>query len=248
MSDTDIAAHSAAFRNSLSTKISGNIDAIVNDNTPKLDEAYAKLTSLQAWYAFVLEQSITKEAAGFHIEAQNDGLTSSVLVMSGLWRPALKSLRSLIENVIRCLYYMDHPVEYRLWEAGAARPPFQKLFEYLEGHPDVKAFSEGASAIGLLKGEYSKLSNVVHASAKEFRMTDDINKSNLWKTAKGSVGQWSTSQSSVLKGVNLIMLPLFKGKLQGAANKGLREALSLVIPAPKDAAIKAELGIQIIRS
>ena len=76
--------------------------------------SYRRIVSLQAWRTF-LELRISADSLAFFLEAQNDALTSHVFASLGSWRSALKALRSCIENVAFCLYYKDHPVEFRLW-------------------------------------------------------------------------------------------------------------------------------------
>lgn len=248
MIDAEIAANAKAFKDSIQPKISSNIKVIIKANSNALDEAYERLTTLQAWRTYVFESRLSKGTLGFYSEAQNDGLTSLLLVVSGLWRPSLKSLRSLIENMIHCLYYMDHPVEYRQWESGKNRPTFQKLFEYLETHPDVVTLPAAlSSCVSDLKKSYSHLSNVVHSSSKELRMTDDINQTNLWKVTTASTGQWATVYKGVLRDLNLLMVLLLKSDLQGAANQQLRKSISVAIPSKKDAAIKLHVNVRVLR-
>lgn len=245
--DAEISAHALSFRASLNEKISGNLDAIIASSSAKLDEAYARLTTLQAWRNFVLEEHTSPAAVGFYSEAQNDGLTSSVLIMAGLWRPAMKSLRSLIENILHCLYFNDHPVEYRLWDSGKFRPSFKELFDYFLAHPDVSNLPAQLNGALELKLHYKHLSNVVHASAREFRMTSEIETLKLWKTTADGVGKWASTHKNVLRDVNLLLLSLFSSRVQGASNKGLRESLAIVIPASRDSAVKTNLGVKIIR-
>lgn len=248
MIDADTAAHALAFRNGLAQILTSNVESVINKSSEKLDEAYARLTTLQAWRSSILESTLQESSLGFYSEAQNDGLTSIALVASGLWRPALKSLRSLIENILHCLYYMDHPIEYRHWESGIHRPTFQKLFEYFESHPDLSKLSPNLQAVGSLKSHYSHLSNAVHSSAKDLRMTDDLNPANLWKTSSSSIGKWAATQKNVLRDINLLILPLFSNSLQGAAHKSLRESLCQVFPVSKDNIIKTGLGVRLIRT
>jgi hypothetical protein len=78
-------------------------------------------------------------------------------------------------------------------------------------------------------------------------MTDDLNQSNLSKVSAAVVGRWSTIQRGVIRDTSLLMLALFRTRLQGAANKGLREALATVIPSSKDSQIRTELKVRIVR-
>jgi hypothetical protein len=247
VADAEINANAKAFRTGLSPKLDANLGTITGHSAAKLDDAYARLTTLQAWRVFVLEERLTPEAIGFFSEAQNDGLMSSALMSVGMWRPAMKSLRSLIENILHCLYYNDHPVEYRLWEAGKLRPTFKDLFDYFLAHPDVSNLPDNLQGIGELKNHYKHLSNVVHASAKEFRMTNEIETLKLWNTTADGAGKWAATHKNVLRDVNLLILSLFAAYLKGAAHKGLREALSLGIPAARDGAIKSSHGVTVVR-
>lgn len=243
----ELQANSRAFRAGLPGTISANLHGVEAAHAQKLDEAYARLTSLQAWRTFVLEDHVSSDVLGFFSEAQNDGLTSIVLVASGLFRPALKSLRSTVENVLHCLYYMDHAVEYRQWEGDKHRPTFKDLFDYFERHPDVARVSDSVNPVGKLRATYKQLSTYVHASSKEVRMTDDLAQTNLWRTTVGAIGKWASAQRAVQRDVNLLLLCLMSKHAQGAAAPGLREALAYAIPSGKDAAIRTDLGVRIIR-
>jgi hypothetical protein len=245
--DAEIAANAAAFRNSLSAKLSDNVTAVLAVGEAKIDLAYARLTTLQAWRSYVLETQLSANAIGFFSEAQNDGLTSVAQVTSGLWRPSLNALRSLLENVLHCFYYADHPVEYRLWEKGDYKPPFQKLFDYFEKHPDLATIPTGLAVIPELRKHYSELSEAVHSSAKKSRMTDDLNQTQIWKTSAADIGKWSTLQKNLLRDVNLMMIALFREQLVGAKVKGLREALALAVPQGKDVLIRGSFGVRILR-
>lgn len=245
--DQEVTSNAETFRQSVPTAIASNIDEIVARDSALLDKAYARLTTLQSWRSFVLDQRISKEALGFFAEAQNDGITSSILISSGLWRSSLKSLRSLIENLIQSTYFMDHPVEYRRWAEGKLRPTFSELFKYLSEHPDICELPEGLNPVADLKAHYRHLSNVVHASALEFRMTDDVDDLVLWKTSAADIGSWSTTHKRVLIAANKLYLALFSIHLQGAASKGLRESLAIVLPASLDDKIKAQMSVNILR-
>lgn len=248
MTDYELKGNAERFRSSLTKNFSENVNSVIKSDSEKLDDAYARMSTLQAWRAFVLERHSSASSLGFLSEAQNDGLTSIVLVAGGLWRPSLKSLRSLLENILHCMYYRDHAIEYRLWEAGKYRPSFKNLFDYFESHPDVIPIPEELKSVPSLRKHYRELSEVVHASAKASRMTDDLNQTQIWKATRADVGSWSTLHRNVIKDINLLLIALLKEHLQAASNKGLREALAISIPSTKDATILSGLGVRIIRS
>jgi hypothetical protein len=94
-----------------------------------------------------------------------------------------------------------------------------------------------------LQNEYSTLSKAVHASAKSFRMTNDVKTTLLWNEAKPSLNQWQTREAAVLTNINLLLLAHFRENLSGAAEAGLREAVSLAIPAAAYPEVKANLKV-----
>lgn len=207
--------------------------------------SYRRIVSLQAWRAF-LENRISNSSLAFFLEAQNDALTSHVFANLGSWRSALKALRSCIENLMFCLYYKDHPVEFRLWETGQHALAIAEFVTYLDHHPQRVAVAT-VDPMPRIRKEYATLSKAVHASAKGFRMTEDIKSTLLWSDAKASLGQWQTRESAVLVGLNLLLLAHFRGELAGASASPLREAVSLVIPTSLYPEIKANLAVVLRR-
>jgi len=189
--------------------------------------SYRRLVSLQAWRTF-LEPRVSSPSLAFFLEAQNDALVSHVFASLGSWRSALKSLRSCIENVAFSLYYKDHPIEFELWEAGKHKPPISDYLTYLEHHPR-RVTAARVDPMPHIQAEYSTLSKAVHASAKSFRMTNDVKTTLLWSEAKASIGQWQTREAAVLTNLNLLLLAHFRDQLCGAAEPGLREAIGLAI-------------------
>ena len=205
----------------------------------KFEESYVRLVSLQAWRSELFERVIPADALAFFLEAQNDAVLSHVLARMGSWRLALKSLRSLIENTYQCLYYMDHPVELSLWQAGHHRMGRAVLQGYLEAHPQVRGMDANVTGITTLSAEYETLSKAVHASAKGFRMTADLDSTKLFGSEAASLGQWQTRERKVLAGVNQLLLTVFRDELQGSKAPNLRKAISFAIPVAQHAGIKS---------
>lgn len=248
MTDPEIARNAQEFRDGLVAALTANIGAVVAKNATKIDEAYARLTCLQAIKAYLLDGSTSEGALGFFAEAQGDGITSLVLVTSGSSRSSLKSLRSLIENIVRSIYYADHPVEYRLWDQGKHRPTFKSFFEYLSAHPELSTCDFSLKATETIYATWKKLSQSVHASVKGERMTDKSGKITVWKTNQHAVGQWATFQQAVIRDVCLLYLTLYSQSMKGATLKPLREALAIALPTKLDSKISANLGVKIVRA
>lgn len=210
-------------------------------------ESYRRLASLQAWKSILLENRITRDSLGFFLEAQNDGLVSHVFAALGSWRSALKSLRSCIENVCLCLYYMDHPIELELWHQGKHSLNFAAIMEYLGRHPALNSVRQSVNGLEILKKEYTILSRAVHGSAVGFRMSADDIGVRLWLSDQASLGAWATREAHTLCGINLVLLATFRNDLQGARLMDLRRAVSLAIPGSKHKDIKQFLKITLMR-
>ena len=206
-------------------------------------KSYRRLVSLQAWRADLLESIISAESLGFFLEAQNDALVSHVFARCGSWRSALKSLRSSVENICFCLYYMDHPVELQLWESGKHKPGFTATKDYLLSHPRLANLDIAITGLQTVADEYSTLSRAVHASAKSFRMTDDAKTTLLWSSEKPKLGAWETREGHTITALNMLLLSMFREHLQGARLPNLRKSVSFAVPVSKHKAIKDKLGI-----
>jgi hypothetical protein len=217
-------------------------------NTAHFENSYMRLTSLQAWRSNIIEPYLSDGCVGFFVEAQNDALISHIQASMGSWRVALKAQRSLIENILLCLYYKDHPVEFVLWEQGKFRIPFSEALPYFKKHPAISILPDGITGLGVIDQEYGKLSKAVHSSSIDFRMTEDGKALSLWKADKKYENIWESHEKKTLQGINLLLISFFKEYLQGTNLGGLRETLGFVIPPEKDAEIKKSLGVKIKRS
>jgi hypothetical protein len=206
---------------------------------------YRRLVSLQAWRSELLEPTITDDALGFFLEAQNDGLVSLVLTQLGSCRAALQSLRSCMENVLFTLYYMDHPVEFALWNLGRHRLAFNQLEAYFTGHPSLDGIPQDIHGLRALSDEYSVLSRAVHGTAVSFRMSASDTGTQLWCDDVPRLGMYETRQKRTISTLNQLLLCVFREQLQGAVRVNLRKAISLAIPASRHSAIKASTGVSL---
>jgi hypothetical protein len=209
-------------------------------------ESYCRIATIQTWRIHVIQGACDEDSEAFFFEAQNDLLVSHCLAQSGSFRQALKALRSFIENVFFALYYMDHRVELKKWEAGQHKATFTELHNYFLGHPGLEGANVRDTGLDALKEEYSTLSKAVHGSAKKFRMTKDLADVQIWMSDQPLVGMWATREKSVVVSVNLLLAHLFRTKLTGAQLKGVREVLGVVMPPKRRQYLKSKLKINLI--
>lgn len=219
----------------------------LSSSEDKYLKSYTRLVSLQAWRVF-LEPRLSVDSLAFFLEAQNDALISHVLARLGSWRSALKALRSCIENVTACLFYMDHPVELQLWHQGSHKLGFTEVTKYLERHPQIAPTNHNQTGLPTIQEEYATLSRAVHGSAAHFRMTVDAQSTLLWSDSKPSLGKWYSREQRTISGLNLLLLTLFREQIRGTSFPDLRKAVSLAIPVSRYTQVKADLGITLVRT
>lgn len=209
--------------------------------------SYRRIVSLQAWRTTLLDVRLSSDSVAFFLEAQNDALTSHVFARLGSWRTALKALRGCIENVLACLYYMDHPVELRLWQNHKHRLGFGEYTSYFKGHPALEKLPEKVTGLAELTKELATLSSAVHASASSFRMTADGGIPRFWSDDLAQLGAWHTRESRSLLAVNLLLLTIFRQELEGGRLSNLRKAISFAVPYARHGEIKQHLGVTLFK-
>lgn len=200
-----------------------------DDHGDKFLRSYKRIVSINAWRSLIIQSTDSEGPVNFFVEAHNDAVSSHVFARLGSWRTALKSLRSCIENVLFCEFYKDHPVEFRKWKKSEHRITFQKLLKYFQTHPEIKELPNHLSGLPRLNSEYATLSQAVHSSAPSFRMTEGEEETRLWSTDRAKLGAWHTRERISLTGINLLLCALYREELQGAAQQGLRRAVSLTL-------------------
>ena len=214
------------------------------DNIDGFRASYRRVVSLQAWRDRYFERHHSDAVSSLFLEAQNDALMSIVLAHSAMWRPALQSLRSCLENVLNTCYYADHPIELLLWEKAEHRMAFSELATYFSSHPNTTNQQGLLDALIHIRSEYSVLSKSVHASARSFHMTKGgairVTNSNDIEYSK-----WNTRHSHTLTWLNLLLLDLHSDILVGSQNIDLRKSISLAIPSNYHSDIARQLKIHL---
>lgn len=209
-------------------------------------ESYRSITSLQAWRTFIeIKVGAKRQGLDFFLEAQNDALVSHSLARQGAWRPALMALRSCIENALCCLFYLDHPVEYKLWESGQYRIGFTELVKYLDAHPNFSRISQHISGLEGIKAEYAQLSRAVHASSKAFRVTASGSILGLNIVSGSSISAWRTREKKLISSLSLILCTFFCEEIKGTSHLNLRKVISLSVSKKQKEHLKKDLNINL---
>jgi hypothetical protein len=208
-------------------------------------DSYQRRASLQAWKAYVLEQTTTNDSLNFFIEAQNDAILSHCFAKFGSWRASLQSLRSALENILFYLYYKDHNVELSLWQKGKHSLPILDYITYVEHHPNFINVPAKTSGLEKLKIEYGTLSRSVHASSAKFRMTKADLFPAITLVDPVRLNQWLAREEEVLRLINQLLITMFVENVQGSKLRNLRKTISLSIPSVFYSSINEDLGVKL---
>src|SRR5262249_37224992 len=211
-------------------------------------ESYRRLCCLQTIKNELVIPNFSGASAAFFSKGHNDALVSHVNASFGAWRSSLQALRSCLENVLCAIYYKDHPIELELWTTGRFRIGFTELHRYLVSHPMLTGVNTGVTGLDLLDEEYATLSKAVHASAANFRMTDAASTILLWSKEPARIGMWATRERKLLEALSLLMICLYREKLQGTMLTSLRNMLYFTVSPKKRALVKSDLHITILKS
>jgi len=197
-------------------------------NSGRLMASYARMAAYNGLKESVLTPGCSDECSAFFLEAQNDLLTSHVLASLGVWRASLQSLRSFLENSLSGLYFKDHPIELRLWQAGQTKLAFSELSSYFKKHPDVGSLQQSVTGVPIIVAEYATLSKAVHGSAVNMRMTGD-GSVRISSSETARLNAWATRQTNVVRGVVLLTLCLNKNQFTGTRLLPVRSVLGAVL-------------------
>lgn len=211
---------------------------------PAFNLAFARLVSMQAWRSELFDAELCDGSAQFALEGQNDLLTAYILARTGQWRPSLQAQRSAIEAYLNALYFMDHPVELALWEAGRLKTHFSDQIKYLSDHPKIYPKGLKFSGISILKDEYATLSKAVHGSAKAFWMTQAGGPS-YFSSDQISKNMWISRNKMVIRALNLLFISLFRDHLVGTKKRNLRKSVAFALKAKDKPWIKQVFDVTI---
>ncbi|MBU3907489.1 MAG: hypothetical protein KKA64_04550 [Nanoarchaeota archaeon] len=105
----------------------------------------------------------------FLSEARSDSIKLIPLLLLGFRKPIFLLRRSMVEGVLKFIFYEEHPIEYKLLDINVkSKYDIDELFDYVKKHPlsyNNKRIEDLASKI---KGTYSDLSRFIHATNTSF--------------------------------------------------------------------------------
>jgi hypothetical protein len=137
---------------------------------PDLLKATEKLHCLTynlALWAFMLKKE-PECAQVFIDEMASDALQILTQALYGYRKTTALLLRSIVENVLRHIYFKHHPIEFvRMNGQKKWYPSVEELFDYLQHHPHFTEIEKRFDAISQFKTLYDDLSAEVHGRKME---------------------------------------------------------------------------------
>jgi len=121
--------------------------------------------SLAIWEHYLTD--IPERGKIFLIEVRSDALQSFISALTGLYKSTYLLLRGVIENFLRYVYFIDHPVEYSLFSTRGKYLTFQFLADYMKEHPYIGENIRKVKLIDHLYSKYDIFSKIIHATKIE---------------------------------------------------------------------------------
>lgn len=107
-------------------------------------------------------------AQPFLNEIASDALQVLPQMLLGYTRATKIFLRGIIENALRYIYFIDHPIEFFMMNSrGKWYLGVDKLFDYMKGHPKFQLSEPKFDAINRLQALYDELSADIHGRKVE---------------------------------------------------------------------------------
>jgi hypothetical protein len=101
----------------------------------------------------------------FLIESASDAQAHILSLSQGMFRATAFLQRAICENIVRHIYFTDHPIEFsRTIIQGKERPTTEHLFDYARMHPSINSYLSEFNAVDSLHSFYTDLCKFVHAS------------------------------------------------------------------------------------
>ena len=116
--------------------------------------------SLMIW-RFILKNPECGQV--FIEEVASDALQILPQALMGYRKTSVLLIRGIVENVLRHIFFRDHPIEFeRMNLEKRWYPPMKELFDYLMHHPVFRRTERKFDAINRFKVLYDDLSSNVH--------------------------------------------------------------------------------------
>lgn len=122
-----------------------------------------RLTYSFIWWRFRFSRGRPDYQKVFLYELASDALQILPQALMGYQKTTTLLIRGVIENVLRHIYFFDHPIEFQKANSNKEwHLPVKEHFSYLKTHPLYTQTEKEFDAIGRLSNLYRDLSVRVH--------------------------------------------------------------------------------------
>lgn len=137
-------------------------EGIVKNISAELKESHQIVFSFLIWDHYF--EGVQSNRKVFIAELRSDSVQSIPLSLLGYKKPVALLLRGILENLLRHIYYYDHPIEFTLLETGH-HVTVKDLLIYAKLHPKFAGNKRLIHALTEIDQLYSEISKQVHAQS-----------------------------------------------------------------------------------
>ncbi|MHA1410594.1 MAG: hypothetical protein ACTSQY_09880 [Candidatus Odinarchaeia archaeon] len=131
-------------------------------NIPLLKIAHKFASSVRM---FILKLDVPEHSFYYLEQISSDSIQMYFNMFFGNLRAVRLHQRSLIENLLRYIYYYDHYIEHLILQKEPSEYILiRNLFEYMKKHPKFSDNLDICESIETLSSKYSEISKSVHVS------------------------------------------------------------------------------------
>jgi len=135
-------------------------------NLNKIKEIHRIIYSFFIWDYHL---SDIDECGRFFIhELRSDSVQTMPLVLMGYNKAVALLLRGIVENALKHIYYLDHPIEFQWLTMGTHFLSLDDLTNYVKKYPRLSVIINHTNVLQEIKQIYSETSKYVHAQSIKY--------------------------------------------------------------------------------
>jgi hypothetical protein len=137
-------------------------DKNILKNIEKLKRLHKIALAIAIWDEALSSQDENRRI--FVQEMRSDIVQAIPLILMGYKNAASLSIRRCIENLLRHVFFFDHPIEYKRYNDAEYLITFKQLLDYLKFNPLLEKAYLRTEIPSQLGAKYSELSILVHSN------------------------------------------------------------------------------------
>lgn len=192
---------------------------------PVARQLHSAIYSLCLWSYFL---DLKPRGQVFLDEIASESIQILPHALEGYFKTPMLLTRGIVENLLRHIYFMDHPIEFQ--KVNSSEKLYftaEELFEYCRTHPAIKPLLKKFDAAGKLRTLYSELSAAIHGG----KLTD-MNLHRSLEEIKFDLPKFKEivkKVAAVTESSNFLLLVIHQKRL-GIIPPNLRKILVMSVP------------------